>query len=229
MPKKLKGPKPKPLKLNAKPKKTRSKYLGYYNLTHEYYLNSQKYMECQLVTAINAAICLNEIPVEANSAEYDRLVDLVSARNGSAISIKDAYKYLRLEPFFVPFTWENVVKYLKKRVINVKNPIEFLVRSPRTGSHSILAIDCCDGKNLPSEWTMAENSDEEIKKRFKKGKMVKVLNFKPAPTGWIKWEKLLEYVKTNMFKNQLPKEFKVFRLNPWYIRQLQCSYNEKLG
>lgn len=59
-------------------------------------LNSQKYSECQLVAIINAATYLGEKPVDPDSEEYERLVDLVGARHGSAIHVRSAVSYLRL-------------------------------------------------------------------------------------------------------------------------------------
>lgn len=61
---------------------------NYFNEKDKYYINSQKYSECQLVTAINATIYLNETSILSHSIEYERLIDLVGARHGSAVNIE---------------------------------------------------------------------------------------------------------------------------------------------
>jgi len=202
------------------------KYYNYFNETHKYYLTKQRYMECQLITAINAAICLKELPIDSKSIEYERLVDLVCARHGSAINVELAYRYLRLKTFMVDFTWENVVKYLKKETINIRNPIEFGVREKF--GHSILAIDCEDENNKRNYIHIGSGKSEpspSIKEQ--KIRKVRVLNFNAAPNQWITWKNLLRYVRNFEYNRQLPKEFKVFMLDPWYIDRLLCNENVK--
>jgi len=180
---------------------------NYSNETDKYYLNSQRYLECQLITAINAATCLMEVPIKQYSAEYERLVDLCCARIGVALNIEIVWRYLRLAPFDAKFCWENVVGYLSQQWINTKNPIEFNVRN--IGRHSILAVDC-DAKK----------------------EKVKVLNYTDSPfvkNNWISWKDLVKCAKkANYPENTFPKDFRVFKLDPWYIRQLQIERNHKI-
>jgi hypothetical protein len=179
----------------------------YYNHTEKYYINSQKYNECQLVTAINAAICLDEPPVLQNSAEYERLVDITCGRYGACLKIDIAWNYLRLKVSHIEFCWKNVKKYLKDEVINRRNPIGFSVYHRKLGRHSVLAIDC---------------------KEQKKTRYIKVLNFTVAvQDGWISWKRFIKYIK-DCNAGKLPKTFKMFSLDPWYIRHCQIEYNKTI-
>ena len=184
---------------------------NYFNEPEKYYLNDQNYTECQLITAINAAICLCELPVLQGSIEYERLVDMICARCGGAISIEKAWEYLRLKPFNDTFSWKNLNSYLHGQRINTKNPVEFsLLKKFR---HSVLAIDC---------------------EKRKGQKYVRVLNpgfhtvgELPTKDGWLKWEPLVRYAK-KWNNGKMPKYFRVFKLDPWYIRQLQIEKNQKI-
>jgi len=170
---------------------------NYFNEPEKYYLNSQKYSECQLVTAINAAIYLCELPITQNSIEYERLVDLVCARNGSAISIELAYSYLRIIPTEIIFEWNNMTKYLDK-----KYPIEVSLWHKKFGLHSSLIIDY------------------KIKPRN-----VRILNFtyETDKNCWMEWSCLRQYVVKTKIK--MSRKCAYYNLNPWYIRDLQIKNN----
>lgn len=141
---------------------------NYFNEKDKYYINSQKYSECQLVSAINAAIFLNELPVLQDSIEYERLVDLVHARNGGAVSIKYAHQYLRL----ISYDLETITFKLVKKYLLDKKPIEVKIHMP--SYHSVLIIDHCK----------------------KDGNYVRVLNFskKTENEWWIKWSIFKKYL-----------------------------------
>ncbi len=97
-------------------------------------LNTQKYSECQLVAVINAATFLGEPRVNPNSEEYERLVDLVGARNGSALKIGAAVTYLRLiQNDITPVTLEEVRMNILRG-----NPVQVAIQHPARGFHSIL-------------------------------------------------------------------------------------------
>ena len=97
-------------------------------------LNTQKYSECQLVAVINAATFLGEPRVDPDSEEYERLVDLVGARNGSALKISAAVTYLRLiQNDIIPVTLEEVRMNLLRG-----NPVQVAIQHPALGFHSIL-------------------------------------------------------------------------------------------
>lgn len=100
------------------------------------FITEQKYSECQLVTVINASYFLGEPAIDIYSHEYERLVCLVGARHGSAISIDKAYDYLRLDSDFVESTYENLRKALNEN----KLPVEISVNTTTQGNHSVLAI-----------------------------------------------------------------------------------------
>jgi len=100
------------------------------------YLNSQMYSECQLVTAINAAVYLGQPPVRLGSAEYERLVDLVGARHGSAIRINRAHRYLRLKYVDLKPEFYSIRFSLDRGM-----PVEIGVHSDHHGFHSALVVD----------------------------------------------------------------------------------------
>lgn len=100
------------------------------------YLYGQNYMECQLVTAINAGIRLGERRIDPESAEYERLVDLVGARHGSAICVEKAIDYLRMDCIPIEPTKEALVKSLESGY-----PVEIGVWTEERGYHSICATE----------------------------------------------------------------------------------------
>jgi len=109
------------------------------SLFNDGYLNSQKYLECQLVTIINAAIHLGEQPVSPDSEEYERIVDIGCARYGAAIRPEYVMDYLRIEAFNTDPCWENL-----QRNIYAGFPVEYGVHHPKVGFHSVLVIGCTE-------------------------------------------------------------------------------------
>lgn len=97
-------------------------------------LETQKYSECQLVAVINAAAFLGQPLVDPNSEEYERLVDLVKARHGSAITNYLAVEYLRLIKHDInPITLNNVrLKVMEGR------PVHVGIQHPTVGHHAVL-------------------------------------------------------------------------------------------
>lgn len=140
------------------------------------YLNSQKYSECQLVTIINAAIFLGESPIDPDSEEYERLVDVVKARIGAAITIDKAIEYLRLNYDYIPKN----LRYLKKYLRN-GYPVEIGVQHHKTGFHSCLVVD-------------------------ERNNYLKVANFRHVTSkhGWIHWNTLKKYVDRGTIVNVTP-------------------------
>ena len=104
----------------------------------EKYLNKQLYSECQLVSAINAYYFLTGKTIKQNSQEYEDLVDLVRAREGSAICIEKAHKKLGLitikKAEHLWDLWDNKGLLL---------PIEATVWHKKTGFHSVTIIEQC--------------------------------------------------------------------------------------
>ncbi len=100
-------------------------------------LDTQKYSECQLVALINAATYLGEPAVDPDSEEYERLVDLVRARCGSAINTSHAVDYLRLvEQKISPITLDNVrAKVMEGR------PVAIVIWNLVVGFHAVLLTD----------------------------------------------------------------------------------------
>jgi len=113
------------------------------------YLNQQKYMECQLVTAINAYYHLTGKSIKIDSEEYEELVDLCKGRFGAAINIYAVYDKLGIEVdenkmFLSDFIYEFDKKDLGKKIIHRSShpfPIELLVYHKKTGYHSVCVVD----------------------------------------------------------------------------------------
>ena len=100
-------------------------------------LETQKYQECQLVAVINAAAYLGQPLVDPKSEEYERLVDLVGARHGSAIAIRHAVWYLRMILHEItPVTLETV----ETRVMS-GHPVSVTIWAGGVGFHAILLTD----------------------------------------------------------------------------------------
>jgi len=171
---------------------------NYFNEKEKYYINSQKYSECQLVAAINTAIFLNEIPIIQDSIEYERLVDLVSARTGAAVNIHYAHKYLRL----ICYELDDINLNVIRKYLDNKNPIEARVFHDRVGFHSALIID----------YKKTENYS------------IRVLNFKQVTdiNGWVEWK-----VFKKCFGKVKPAGW-ALALDPWYIRGLQIENNLRI-
>lgn len=143
------------------------------------FIDKQRYSECQLVTAINAAIYLGQSTVDPSSEEYERLVDLSLARCGPAICVERAYTYLRIEKKeFETFpNFEQVAQFLHEG-----HPIEATIRYPGGGYHSVLIIGT-DTKYNP-------------RKKPKRKKYVQVLNFIHTDKEFkIEWHKFRRYWK----------------------------------
>lgn len=154
------------------------------------FINHQKCSECQLVTVINAAIHLGEPSVDPESDEYDRLIDLVGARYGSAIRIEKAIEYLRLDYTVIPKHLGSIKSELRKG-----HPVEVVVWHPRIGLHSCLIVGYKNGK-------------------------AKVTNFKAAnKNGWIRWKDMKWYVDRGTRSNIGPTNgyFRSFKLS--HMRQ----------
>ena len=100
-------------------------------------LETQKYQECTLVTLINAATYLGEPPVDPESEEYERLVDLVGARHGSAGYTYHAVSYLRLIEHKIEPVTKDAIRH---QVIN-GHPVQVGLQHPVVGFHAVLLTD----------------------------------------------------------------------------------------
>jgi hypothetical protein len=129
------------------------------------YLNSQKYSECQLITALNAYYYLTgKVYCTQDSPRYEELVDLSGTRHGTAINIeKRIHEKLGLQILgysrFLCTGWvewyelstmqrwkkegalPTDVSLKKNKIINL--PIEINLWHKRTGFHSALLVEHC--------------------------------------------------------------------------------------
>jgi len=106
------------------------------------YHNKQNYSDCQLISAVNAYYYLTGKVIPLESKRYEKMVDLVCARNGAAISIKKAHKRLGIESIwegdYLPDAQDKDGKMLCKYKILL--PCEVSVWHPKTGFHSVLIV-----------------------------------------------------------------------------------------
>jgi hypothetical protein len=152
------------------------------------YQNDQKYSECVMVSAINAAVHLGLPPVELESVEYERLVNLAGARHGSVIHPKLVYRYLGIDRVPIEPDWGIVTSKLR-----MGSPVEFLVWHLRCGRHSVLATAY-------------------------KGRSLKVWNLrKLTKRGWIEWPKFKRLVNAAR-SNNLQRSAWAFGLDSLHVR-----------
>lgn len=116
------------------------------------YLDCQKYLECQLVTIINAAIHLGEQPVDPHSEEYERLIDIGGARHGAAIRPEYVMDYLRIEAVPTDPGWKTLKLHLSRGF-----PVEYGLSHPGVGFHSVLVIGCTDADVRPKRRVRVAN------------------------------------------------------------------------
>ncbi len=159
------------------------------------YQNGQKYSECQLVTALNASYKLGEPFVDPKSNEYERLVDLVLARNGAAITIEKACDYLRLKYVDVAPSWESI-----GFADDMNLPLDITINSPKYGLHSVAIVGVkygYGGKDGTGEYIIVPNMAYHTNKSM-----------------LIKWENLEKYITVG--DNIAPNYgcFRMFIKNP---------------
>jgi hypothetical protein len=101
------------------------------------YINQNLYQECQLIAALNAYRFLRKRPFcEQGDDTYEELVDLVMARNGSAIGIEKAYRKLGIKKIGeLDFSWSVEDLFSK-----LKLPVQMTVWHKRTGFHCCLIV-----------------------------------------------------------------------------------------
>jgi hypothetical protein len=151
------------------------------------YLNKQLYSECQLVTAINAAVFLGESSIERGCPEYERLVDAIGARDGSAVDIGRAHSHLGIKrkPLFHidGISWEAIEEKLEEC-----HPVELSVWHKTVGFHSVLVTNCQKYAVGPPE-----------KSRIMK--FCKVMNLPQLTRDcYITWQRLRPLLKRASFK-----------------------------
>lgn len=145
-------------------------------------LDTQKYWECQLVSVINAAVYLGEPRVEPNSEEYERLVDLVGARHGSAIRICDAVRYLRL----VEHKIHKVTKdKLRSETMNGR-PVQVVIDHPTVGLHGVLITDD-NGKSV-RVWNLRRKAFPHD--RLSWPRLIELMAGVPQVMRWAEWYEL---------------------------------------
>ena len=103
------------------------------------FLNSQKYSECQIVSAINAARYFGKAKdVTPSSPIYGHLVDLGRARHGAAIHscMPEVIKCLGLDRHSIKQSKQNM-----KKALLALHPVSFTVWSIHYGFHDVLIVD----------------------------------------------------------------------------------------
>jgi len=103
------------------------------------YLNTQKYSECQLVTAINAWYHLTGRSIAQDTEEYEALVDRCCARHGTALGMQKIHQQFGLR---ILAEHESLWEF-RKGSRTLPLPIEACLWHKRTGFHSVLIVDQC--------------------------------------------------------------------------------------
>lgn len=105
------------------------------------FLNSQKYSDCQLVSAINAAKQVHG-DFELPDFIYEQLVDISKCRYGGALRINEAIKFIGLRAR----KFHNIsLKNIKK--IKEKHPVSLGIFTKEHGLHSVF-IEKIEGSKL---------------------------------------------------------------------------------
>ncbi len=113
------------------------------------YIDSQKYMDCQLVTACNAYYYLTRKKIKYGSKQYEKFVDLGGARYGSAISPELVWEKLGIFTFKY---WNYMPLGRNYNKLDLL-PLECNVRSKYDGFHSICIVDYepnCNAFRIPN-------------------------------------------------------------------------------
>jgi len=100
------------------------------------YIHQNKYSECQLISALNAYYYLTGKCIKQDSKKYENLVDLVKARNGSAIGIEKAWNKLGIK---IVKESNSILDFVKNDTIQC--PLEYNIWHKRYGFHSTLIVD----------------------------------------------------------------------------------------
>ena len=145
-------------------------------------LETQKYAECQLVAVINAAAYLGEPLVDPTSDEYERLVDLVGARHGSAISIRWAVQHLRL----IRHDIEPLDADAIRRQTVSGRPVQVTIEHPTVGFHAVLLTD--DNGRGVRVWNMRRKGF--AKDRLSWGRLAEMMAAVPAHNRHAYWYEL---------------------------------------
>lgn len=95
------------------------------------YIESQKYSECQLVSVLNARMCLTGEYLSPDSKLYEDLVDVTGARYGAAISICYALSLFNMGLKGGPATYRWIEKNL---------PVEVSVSHEKVGLHCVCIV-----------------------------------------------------------------------------------------
>jgi len=146
-------------------------------------INKQKYSECQLVSAFNAAIYLGTRKRIKNK-EYEDLVDLTGARYGSCISVSKSYPILGIDYKDITPTKKNFIKWISKGF-----PVQTNIWHEKTGFHTVLIVNYNENKNR-----------------------VKVLNFRYITNRkmWVSWDVLYEHLEFSKNIDPSKGKFRVF-------------------
>ena len=139
------------------------------------YIETQKYSDCQLVAAQNAAIHL-KLPL-IPEGEYEAMVDAIRARHGAALNMKPVFERLGIVPLMMPLSI-NVVKAF----LTIGIPICFNVHSLEYGNHTIAAVEFKAVGRGYRVLTLNFNRDYTVNKA---GKITR--RFKD---GWIPWKRI---------------------------------------
>ena len=100
--------------------------------------NTQNYIECQLVSALNAYYYLTGNKIEIGSEGYEELVDLSGGRNMPCLCMSPIYERLGIK---IVRTFDSHLEFINNLVF----PMEKIVHG---ATHSVLIIDWKPSKKI---------------------------------------------------------------------------------
>lgn len=101
------------------------------NRSWDGFQNTQNYIECQLVSALNAYYYLTGDKIEIGSEGYEELVDLTNGRNMPCLCMSPLYERLGLK---IKKTFDSPKEFMN----NLSFPMEKIVHG---ALHSVLIVD----------------------------------------------------------------------------------------
>lgn len=107
------------------------------------FINSQKYADCQLITAVNCYMYLTGKVIKGDSKQYESMVNLVGARHGGAISIEKAHKRLGIQiinHFHNDYDFHKS-RFREGKVQSIPLPMEVSIYHKKYGKHSVAIVD----------------------------------------------------------------------------------------
>lgn len=134
------------------------------NTQMTYQRQTAPYSHCQLVTAFNALIFYGKSAPRQHGKRFERLIDLIYARNGSALAVSRAHHELGLKTVTIPHNIRAIKRHLDRG-----RPVEIHITRDWAGFHSVLIVGYQDGHYLVTNWNQHEAVSRVTSRELRKG------------------------------------------------------------